>query len=570
MRKSVFTRIVCFLFIYIAVFILLVIMQFSFKGNFSLKFDGMTIRGRYLISDESSEKADGLTSLQALDGNAAVFFGGLEFSLMLPEYITVLDNGAVITLSEGTELSFIHKNNHGINEMQISANLKEDVSAITIPFALQRSSLIREEKNVLNISYNGTRYQFSRQLPGIDDGQLVLNASVPSVSYRAVPDKNKNTPADFILSQAENSLVFNEAFTQWVDNSFSAWERNLQIDADEDMVIAWCAQALSQGSYRNAVSVIPLSFSTAPGRTWESGVYQFDRRIGVWERAVRGIIVHDREMLFGITQMLEEKNTGVFNEKNLIEFLFTRGYMQLIDECINLAQSIDESSLTPEISAGILEAYFDTGKLLEHETNPFETLAEQAANFLLENIQMFGEYVFFVSDGKADIMLNVRLGASLKNWGEMSGNDDWAALGRSMILSVIGLCDENSAAPSIFILGEGNAAADRINSAKFYRVFAGNEFLPRAAATGINGIWAWTVSPSLVISQAERHMDIEVKFPVGETHYILLRNVRPFYSIQIHGSDWRRAADFENYYDSSGWFYYENDQSLVIKLRHRT
>jgi hypothetical protein len=65
-------------------------------------------------------------------------------------------------------------------------------------------------------------------------------------------------------------------------------------------------------------------------------------------------------------------------------------------------------------------------------------------------------------------------------------------------------------------------------------------------------------------------MDISIQFPVGETHYVMLYNVPPFPLLQIYEVNWRRAVDFESYYNSSGWYYFEDDRILVIKINQRS
>jgi len=65
-------------------------------------------------------------------------------------------------------------------------------------------------------------------------------------------------------------------------------------------------------------------------------------------------------------------------------------------------------------------------------------------------------------------------------------------------------------------------------------------------------------------------MDIAIHFPVGTTHYVMLRNIAPFPLLQIYDINWRRASDFESYYNSSGWYYFEQEQVLVIKISHRS
>jgi hypothetical protein len=339
---------------------------------------------------------------------------------------------------------------------------------------------------------------------------------------------------------------------------------------DEDLVIAWCAESLRQGSYRSALSAIPAGFSSGGQRTWESAVYQIDRRIGTWANSVKTAGAYEREKTSRISRMLAAKEINVFTEERLIEFLALRNNDQLMDELLAFANSIDPSAITPETSPGILECDTNLGKWKPNAKNPFENHAERACKIAAEGLQRTQDNVFVFSEGQAGTALNLRLGTALLEWGEKSGKTDWAALGRSLILSVLSLAEET--APVTLASGRGRefiASQDRIGSARLYRMLGINEFLPRETSTGTSGIWAWTVSSSVNVTQTERQIDIRVGFPVGETHYVMLRNVRPFALLQMHDSNWRNAYDFESYYDSSGWYYFEGERTLVLKIRHR-
>jgi hypothetical protein len=50
----------------------------------------------------------------------------------------------------------------------------------------------------------------------------------------------------------------------------------------------------------------------------------------------------------------------------------------------------------------------------------------------------------------------------------------------------------------------------------------------------------------------------------------MLRNIPPIPLLQIYGVNWRRAVDFESYYNSSGWYYFEQERILVLKINHRS
>ncbi|MDR2133674.1 MAG: hypothetical protein LBP27_01105, partial [Treponema sp.] len=173
-----------------------------------------------------------------------------------------------------------------------------------------------------------------------------------------------------------------------------------------------------------------------------------------------------------------------------------------------------------------------------------------------------------------DIEFNLRLGAALRSWAEGSGNNDWAALGRSLILSVLSLGDGSGSVPQTLALPEaeksGEAPGTRLSAARLYRILGSGEYRPRAAVigSGVNGIWAWTAASPVSAAQDGNVLDISVSFPMGETHHMMIRGVRPFTKIQLYNIDYRTDPQFERY-DSSGWVYSSQDQILVLKMKHR-
>jgi hypothetical protein len=569
MRKRIFPRIVWFLFLNCVVFVLLVSMQFTRRGNFSQKIGDMLVSGRYLGTAEVTER-------RSVDGGARVVFEGLEFRLDSSEYITVRQNGVTFILSGGTELSFINPA-PDTPELQISGKFPHDDSSVKIPFKTRRSTIVRGTgNNAFSVLHNGRYYQFNRPLSGIESGHLTLLAAMPSVSYRMTAGKTEFNPVDFTLPQAETAQVFSGELSRWINYQFGLWEQ-MGLQTDEDTVIAWCGESVRKGSYRSAVSVVPVSFSTDPGRTWESAVYQFDRRIGVWERAARNADISEREKINRIGRLLTEKENRLLVESHLIEFLAVRNYNQQLNDFLSFTGGIEPSDITLEMIPGILENYLDLQKWRSGAANPFESLVDPACRLVVDGLQRKGDQVFVFSGGSANTEFNLRLGLALYKWGEQSGKDEWAGVGRSLVFSVIALNGSSSAIPALLTIGEtassGGAfipSAEQISSAKLYRVLNDSEYLPHATVTGTSGIWAWTAAESVNVTRNGNQMDIAIRFPVGTTHYVMLRNVPPFALLQIYEMNWRRAVDFESYYDSSGWYYFEQEQILVLKINHRS
>jgi len=571
MRKRIFPRIIWFTLLNCAIFILLVAMQFTRNGNFSYRIGDMLVNGRYSL--EADEALSPLPqAARPLNGGANVIFGGLEFRLTSAVYINIAENGATFILPDDTELSFGTPDN--TPELRITAKFPDDVAAgssaaIEIPFRTQRSSIIHDS-GIDTILYRGSRYQFSRPVQGFESGYLTLAASTPAVSYRTVADKKEFNPANFIAPQAETAQAFSGVLSRWVTRNFALWGQ-MGNQTDEDTVIAWCGEAIRQGSYRTAAAVVPVSFSSDPQRTWESAVYQFDRRIGVWERAARAISVFEREKNNRLSRLLAQKDSSLFTENHLVEFLAIRNYNDLINNLLSFARELDPAAVTLEMIPGILESSLDMNKWRPDADDPFAPLAEQVIQLAANDMHRDGDRVFVSSNGRADTEYNLRLGMAIQKWGEKTGNNEWAGVGRSLALSVISLSGDNGSVPAFLTRGEtGSDAGEWISSARLYRIFNDNDYLPHAAATGANGIWAWTAATGVNITRTDTAMDISIQFPVGETHYVMLYNVPPFPLLQIYEVNWRRAVDFESYYNSSGWYYFEQDRILVVKINQRS
>jgi hypothetical protein len=186
-----------------------------------------------------------------------------------------------------------------------------------------------------------------------------------------------------------------------------------------------------------------------------------------------------------------------------------------------------------------------------------------------------GDWVLVFHGAAADMEFNLRLGKALWMWAESANRGEWAALGRSLVVSVLSLADGTGTTPPRLLLsGDGQITEDpgpRISSARLYRILNPGEYYPRPVVigSGVNGIWAWTAASAVTAAQENNVLDISVSFPAGETHYMMIRGVRPFDKIQLYNIDYRTDPQFERY-DSSGWVYSAQDQILLLKMKHQT
>jgi hypothetical protein len=115
---------------------------------------------------------------------------------------------------------------------------------------------------------------------------------------------------------------------------------------------------------------------------------------------------------------------------------------------------------------------------------------------------------------------------------------------------------------------ENPSSTVTVPTARLYHILNPGEYYTRAVAIA-NNIWTWTAAQAISASLQNNVLDISVSFPIEETHYMIIRGIRPFSRIQLYDKDYRTDPQFERY-DSSGWSYVSAEQSLLVKMRHRS
>ncbi|MDR2478875.1 MAG: hypothetical protein LBD48_06125 [Treponema sp.] len=589
MRKPVFPRILGLIVLYCVLFVLLAAAQFTQRGSFSRRAGAMQVSGKLLLTPagQGVTKPE-VSGSYTLAGRARVFFGGLEFRLedgdsgilliqnggerntALPLHMVLEGDSVRFTLAGGAELLFSTHDAADGPELRISGNVPQGVSGMEIPVKPQRASLSRDpDSGLMIISYNGMRYQFAGSAQLESNGRLMLPAAGLAAAYRAVPSQSAQEidPAAYIIPQARTAQFFDDAVSVWKDMVFSQWGRNISVQPDEDMVIAYSGEALLRGSYRAAVAAVPPSFVSGAQQGWQSSVY-----IGGMNSAFRLFNTAERERSARISRLVTEGSADILTENHLFDFLAVRSLTGVFEQGAELVRSLDAASLRLEHVPGIFEGYTDFNKWRSQEENPFEQFIDTACRLVVAKIRRDNDRVLVFADVSADTVFNLRLGKALREWAAKAGDDDWLGVGRSLTLSVLSLGDTSGVVPAAALPGRnegGGTTSGGISAAAIYRQLDETEYFPHAAFLhgGQGSVWAWTAAPVSAVQTADA-LEISASFPAGETHYLMIRGVRPFVRLQLYNTGWRSDPQFERY-DSSGWVYHRQEQTLIIKMKHR-
>ncbi|MCL1815273.1 MAG: hypothetical protein FWG27_05585 [Treponema sp.] len=589
MRKPIVPRFLLLLILYAAIFILLVQFQFSKNTLLTMRTGNLVIQGNYGAPSKQTP------NIYPLSGTTSVFFGGIEFILgdgllitslqnrsinnpCRPERMTVADDEVFFHLDQGTALIFTTQYTGGAIELVIradfsgfntneldagvSAGIEPKYNSLTIPFKPIRTSAVieRDQRNL--ISTEGINYTFSRNT-GTDS--VVLEDHNPAISYRILPDKETIGPGEFIIPAALDSGAYEAALGLWLDQSYLLWNRSAAGSGtaiNGELICSYMNEALKRGTYRAAAAAVSASWNP------DNVFYEASAYVGRIDAALRSLSAAERERSTRLSRLFNEKSTDFLKEFHVIEFLAVRGYDNLIDDAVGILRTFDPAGMTAEQAAGLLECRLDWVRYRPDRHNPFDRFVDQALFVITGSLQKSrrnDSALVFTKTGsaeEADAELNLRLGSALMQYED----ETRIALGRTLILSVLSLANNAGDVPRK-IQRNFAGGSERLKSQRIYRICFMGENYARAQAAG-PGLWAWTAASSIIGSASANGLDILVNFSAGETHYMILRGIKPITSLQISGYTYNQDNQFERY-DSSGWAYSTAEQTLLVKIRHR-
>ena len=152
----------------------------------------------------------------------------------------------------------------------------------------------------------------------------------------------------------------------------------------------------------------------------------------------------------------------------------------------------------------------------------------------------------------------VETGIALLRYGILTENNTLKMAGRALVNSYIS--DSSSfdlrTLASIYPI----LAYDNKNYPHFEKIFTDNG----------TTAWAWTCASNITFkSDTSSSSIITIDFPETWTHYVIIKGIPKFEKIYIYDIQFRTDPRFETY-NSSGYVYRQNSQTLLLKSRHKS
>ena len=442
----------------------------------------------------------------------------------------------------------------GDSPLTVYADIPKDVTDLYIPFNFSYNTKILNQENN-KIIIEGKKQNWSVNASEIVENYLHLTYADNLAHYAIYDESKKFTLDDLInLASAEKS-TYDQTVNTINTNLINTFKTSLnENNFTEQAVVAYISAMAKNGKYKAAIDDIPQDYKKSDSRTYLSA--PFLNSLANMNTKLDSIIKdsNNKIKVAATNGMLD-----IFTIQNLAARLCIYSDKADVTTILRNAASADASSLTLAQISGILKTYVELLNLNQDYAVILEPVLDKCIQRITEACT-FENDVLTISEN--DTFLSVvqaaETGVSLMRYGMATRNDTYTKAGRVIVNSY---------------LGESSSFDLRTLSTIYPLLAYDNTFYPHIQlihGSGKDVMWAWTCANDIkYATDDEGALVLSIDFPLEYTHYVILKGIPAFEQIFIYDMAFRTDPRFETY-NSSGYVYKSDTQTLLLKSRHKS
>ena len=602
MKSGAFRRGLGLVLLYVGVFFVLVIVQFSRGPGFSEHI------GRLSVSASIPKTRSGETARRP--DSVQISYSGLNIGISSssPAQVVAPDGsskplhllsvqraqrGILVQLEGG--LSLLCGSSQQDRGFTLNASGLGPGTVLQVKYTLTGGAKLVSAEGGTTLQGRNASYTVALDGVSIKDDQGIIsiapqNGATASLALiqAAAPAAGSASAApgnaeQFVAQAPKDPAAFAAEISAWRDKAWSGLSSS-RFDADkiawkapdgseaftERGLDAYLAEALARGSFDAAFAKVRDIRERSPDKlTYLSAPYLggLAAKMPVFEAA-------DLSEVKRVGQQIQDKTFDLFTKEQLLHFLLDRAPYSMAQDALRFAASVDLSKLDTRQAVGLLGCVIEAKSLLKDDENPFAGLGG-GADRLVADVRKSSDGFFLSTedDGTTDLRLSLLAGTYLVQYGTMNGKDMLVGVGQSLVEGVLGLADAQGFTPARLLVKAGvvDQKTGSIAPEELYPLIAGNPYYPHEVSFYKDiapGVWAWTCAPELSVTTSSGREVFNVRFPVGAAHYLVIYGVKPFRNIQLYDIDYSPDAAFETY-DASGYLYHKPTNALYLKMKHK-
>lgn len=435
----------------------------------------------------------------------------------------------------------------------LTADLPESIEKVELPYKIA-STLGIESQTENQIIMNGKKdiWAFTANL--FDGDYLTLSQAYQVASFDVYEETQRNftfETIDELSPTAESDYL--ATISAFKDNLTSAYRTATEAQMTEQAIVSYVAAMSEKGRYNQTIEEIPASIKKASNRTYLSAPY-FNSLADMNDTLTATINAKN-----DLIRKAYNGNLDFLTEHNMASFMYVYTGTAQVKAIMQMVGKLNADTLTLQQLAGILRLYVEMYPLSRNFARHMEPVIPRALEIIEESCVYDKNVLTISSNGSfLSVIQAIEIGDALMRYGDVVENKKLSKSGKLLISSYMA----ESSSFDFRTLGE------------IYPVIVhNNTYYPHFVKINTSGddvTWAWTCAKDITFAKdSSGNETMEIDFPEGSTHYVIIRGVRPFNSIYIYNMVFRMAYDFE-IYNSSGYVYKTDTHSLLLKSRHKS
>lgn len=487
---------------------------------------------------------------------------GKSQNLVLESY-THDDLNTTFNFKDGTKITFTVTDETPQALIHIAATPSQGYDTVSIPYTISSTYSIMETNSSRFILENKGEY-FSLSSSAINSKNLVLTSTQDTETafayfstYNPVKEFEFTAVAGLPMTSADTYASNIKQFRNAVVTRFSATAAS---NITEAQVAAYIAEMTANNRYNAALDNVPAAFKNSNKKSYLTAPY-----FGNLASNSTSLTMHFDRNDTMIKNAIAAKDLEIFTLDDLVAQIRIEKNNSLIASLLSFPSEMEEFAPTISQASGIIYVYANIKKSLPAFAKKIEPVISECIHTIALGCELSEENVLTLSENGIPVSKeqNLLTGYALLCLSKADGNRENADMAYMLMNQQL----------------EDIASLEYKTIAKLYPILIPeNRYYPHAELLGFYGetcTWAWTCSPSITYVPTNTGIvNINIDFQLNSTknnaHYIIFCNIPDFnMQIEIQNLMFRSAKDFE-IYNSSGYVYNSETQTMLLKSRHKS
>ena len=475
-------------------------------------------------------------------------------SLTLESWQKDDDLSYTLNFSDDVKVTFNLDSTEENASLFVNTVLPSQIHSIFLPYNYSSNIKIEQQENhslVLNSKNNS--WQLAAE--SVDSGLFALSNQKSQGLYSLYQEETKFTFDILQNSPLADLSLFQKNIAALKTNLISSYKSNTNnANISEQVIVSYIAAQAEKGNYSVAIEEIPSNLKKSSQRTYLSAPY-LNTLSDMNELLEKTISDYESK----ISANTNAESLDIFTIHNISNYMAIHSNPKDVKSLLENTSSKDLTNASISQVSGILQVYVNLVDLIPSYAKLLEPILPSCIEKITQACSYDNEKLSISENGTfLSVMQAVEIGFTVMRYGIQINDNSLQNAGYVLVNSYL----------------SENSSFDLRTLANLYPIIAyDNWYYPHLQIINKDFddfMWAWTCARTISYEkESDNTLNLTIDFPEGYTHYIILKGLPHFSTIYIYDMAFRTDPRFETY-NSSGYVYKQQSETLLLKSRHKT